>query len=92
MITKSKNRSLAKPLRKGLAGQFAALLAMRSQGLINQIEYEQRLEEISFGLPPRSTLVETDLQDGGTRFVVRESDTGAILEVFEFWRAYDATR
>ncbi|MBC8003049.1 MAG: hypothetical protein H7X97_10725 [Opitutaceae bacterium] len=75
--------------REALSERLSSALTERNQGLLTQIEYEDRLSEIALSLGHHIVLEETEIQRGGTRFIVRNSLTGDMVECFEYrsrWR------
>ncbi|HOW65384.1 MAG TPA: hypothetical protein P5055_19140 [Candidatus Paceibacterota bacterium] len=75
---------------QALYQKLSELLGARDRGLITQAEYEQGLDDLRLTLPPHSLLMEIDLREGGTRFLVRRPGTGEILDLFDFRRSYCA--
>lgn len=67
-----------------LRNQIADLLTLRAQGMLNQDEYQEKLQDVERSLPSTARLVERELPRGKTRFVLRETVQGRILGEFEF--------
>jgi hypothetical protein len=67
-----------------LRSQLEDILTLRAQGLLNQSEYEEKLEEVEQSLPQEARLAEYDLGRGRTRFVLRKAGPGHVLGQFEF--------
>ena len=59
-------------------------MTLRAQGLLNQSEYEEKIEEVEHSLTQEARLAEYDMGRGRTRFVLRKSGTERVLGLFEF--------
>jgi len=70
--------------RQELRSELEDIVTLRAQGLLNQSEYEEKLQEVERSLPQTACLAEVDLPSGGTCFVLRESGVGRVLAAFEF--------
>lgn len=68
--------------------RLSDLLCRRDQGLLTQREFEDELDQVRSWYPRAGSISESGLRCGGTRFVVREAVTGAVLVRMEFRRAY----
>ncbi len=67
-----------------LRNELEDIVTLRAQGLLNQSEYEEKLQEVERSLPQTACLAEVALPGGGTCFVLRESGAGRVLAAFEF--------
>jgi hypothetical protein len=88
MITHRKRRGNSGSRHQGLVLSLSDLVASRNQGLLNQVEYEEKLDDLRMLLPSQCILIEVDLRDGGTRFFIKRSHTGEVMEVFDFRRPF----
>jgi hypothetical protein len=88
MITPQKHHMNKQDRHQELFQTLSALLTSRDQGLLNQADYEHKLDELRTTLPPQTVLMEVDLRGGGTRFLLKRSVTGEILDLFDFRRFY----
>jgi hypothetical protein len=91
MITKIAKQRTAGAMSKShreLRNQIEDILTLRFQGLLNQTEYEEKLEEVGHSLPQAESLAELDLPSGGTRFVVRETRSRKVIATFDFVDGY----
>ncbi len=70
--------------RQKVRNELEDIVTLRAQGLLNQSEYEEKLQEVERSLPQTACLAEVDLPSGGTCFVLRESGVGRVLAAFEF--------
>lgn len=87
MIAKiAKRRSVAVRTgsRRQLRNELEDIVTLRAQGLLNQSEYEEKLQEVERNLPQTASLAEVEMPSGGTCFVLRESRVGRVLAAFEF--------
>jgi hypothetical protein len=76
--------------RQELRNELEDIVTLRAQGLLNQSEYEEKLQEVERSLPQTACLAEVDLPSGGTCFVLRESGVGRVLGSFEFHHGHSA--
>jgi hypothetical protein len=74
--------------RQALRNELEDIVTLRAQGLLNQSEYEEKLQEVERSLPQTACLAEVDLPSGGTCFVLRQSGVGRVLAAFEFRRGH----
>jgi len=89
MNTKPKAIGQDRRRHREVSGLLSDILLLRSQGLLTQTEYEERLGEIQRGLPSAQHLSEFDLVRGGTMFVLREAGSRRIVAQFEFPRGHE---
>ncbi len=90
MIGKRKATGLSNDRHWDLRSQLADILTLRSQGLLTQREYEEKLEEVEQSLPRPARLAEHDLPKGRIRFILREAASGRVLGEFDFNRGHVA--
>lgn len=83
-IVKRKAIGVKTGRRQELRNELEDIVTLRAQGLLNQSEYEEKLQEVERSLPQTACLAEVDLPSGGTCFVLRESGVGRVLAAFEF--------
>lgn len=83
-VAKRKTIGMNAEGRWELRNQLEDILTLRAQGLLNQSEYEAKIEEVERTLARKACLAELDLPSGGTRFVLRETGAGRVLAAFEF--------
>lgn len=69
--------------RRQLRNELEGIVIRRAQGLLNQTEYEAKVEAVERALPQTACLAEVALPSGGTCFVLRESGVGCVLAAFE---------
>jgi hypothetical protein len=92
MTAKHKRNGTRQKVHSELRSQLADMLTLRTQGLLTQGEYEERLEQIGRALPRGGRLAERDLPTGGSRFVLSEARTGRILGEYEFHLGHEVER
>ena len=78
--------------REALSERLSLTLTERDQGLLTQVEYEDRLTEIALAIGPYTVIEETEIRGGGTRFTVRNSLNGDTMESFEYRRRWRPDR
>lgn len=67
-----------------LSERLAAALNERDRGLLTQMEYEDRVAQVALSRSRHTVIEETEIRGLGTRFIVRDSRTGEVIETFEY--------
>ena len=80
-----KSSLLSKTTREAFSKSLVTTLAERDRGLINQSEFEDQIGSlVALMCGPSGVLEETYARGGGTRFILRNAQTGEALDNFEY--------
>jgi len=84
----AKSIRLQKKIRAELSERLSSALGERDLGLLTESEYQDKISAIELLLGPRIKLQEVELREGGTRFVLRSSQTGDAIDSLEYRRSW----
>jgi hypothetical protein len=84
MIAKRRAIGTNNDWRKELRSVLADMLTLRNQGLLNQREFDEKLDEVANSIP-RVRVLEYNLPGGKTRFVLRSGNLGRVVFHFELY-------
>jgi hypothetical protein len=83
----TKSFRLRTKIRAELSDRLSSALGERDLGLLTESEYQDKISAIELVLGPRINLQEVQLRDGGTRFILRSSQTGDAIDSLEYRRS-----
>jgi hypothetical protein len=92
MIRKQKTTGAKNDSHGEWKSQLSDILTLRSQGLLTQSEYEEKLQQVEHSLPREARLAEHELPRGRSRFVLREASSGRVLGEFDFHDGHEVDR